>query len=88
MIRQNYILLDTEKIGWLLHNITADKLTEVDKIGGLPSPSLAVTRPNIPFNQFGEITLIADPSVAVRAMEESRLYDPDIAHSTKSRMEG
>lgn len=71
----------------VLHNITADKLTEVDKIGGLPSPSLAVTRPNIPFNQFGEITLIADPSVAVRAMEESRLYDRDVWSPTVPRAE-
>lgn len=71
----------------VLHNITAEKLTEVDKIGGLPSPSLAITKPNIPFTQFGEITLIADPSVAVRAMEESRLYDRDIWSPTVPRAE-
>ncbi|NCB66960.1 MAG: hypothetical protein EOM48_12460, partial [Bacilli bacterium] len=62
----------------VLHNITAEKLSEVEKIGGLPSPSLAITKPNIPFDQFGEITLIADPSVAVKAMNEERLYDRDV----------
>lgn len=71
----------------VLHNITAEKLSEVEKIGGLPSPSLAITKPNIPFDQFGEITLIADPSVATKAMNEERLYDRDVWSPTVPRAE-
>ncbi len=40
------------------HNTTADKLMASAKLGGLPMPSLAVTKKNIPFANFGEITLI------------------------------
>ena len=71
----------------LLHNISSDKLVSADEIGGLPSPSLAITRPDIPFVQFGEITLIADPSVATKAMEEGRLYDRDVWSPTVPRAE-
>ncbi|NLV83303.1 MAG: hypothetical protein GXY60_01925, partial [Spirochaetales bacterium] len=71
----------------VLHNISADKLVSADEIGGLPSPSLAVTKPDIPFTQFGEITLIADPSVAIKALEEERLYDRDVWSPTVPRAE-
>jgi hypothetical protein len=69
----------------VLHNISADKLVSADEIGGLPSPSLAITRPDSPFKQFGEITLIADPSVATKAMDEGRLYDRDVWSPTVPR---
>lgn len=71
----------------VLHNITPARLAAIEDIGGLPSPSLAITKPNIPFEQFGNITLIADPSVATRAMEENRLYDRDVWSPTVPRAE-
>ena len=48
---------------------------------------MAITKPNIPFDQFGEITLIADPSVATKAMNEERLYDRDVWSPTVPRAE-
>lgn len=42
------------------HNISAGKLREAIKLGGLPMPSLAITKRDIPFGDFGEITLIGD----------------------------
>ena len=42
------------------HNVSAGKLREAIKLGGLPMPSLAITKRNIPFGDFGEITLIGD----------------------------
>lgn len=42
------------------HNVSTGKLREAIKLGGLPMPSLAITKRNIPFGDFGEITLIGD----------------------------
>lgn len=42
------------------HNVSAGKLREAIKLGGLPMPSLAITKGDIPFGDFGEITLIGD----------------------------
>ena len=42
------------------HNVSAGKLREAIKRGGLPMPSLAITKRDIPFGDFGEITLIGD----------------------------
>ena len=42
------------------HNVSASKLREAIKLGGLPMPSLAITKRDIPFGDFGEITLIGN----------------------------
>ena len=42
------------------HNVSAGKLREAIKLGGLPMPSLAITKRDIPFGDFGEITLIGN----------------------------
>lgn len=42
------------------HNVSAGKLREAIKLGGLPMPSLAITKRDITFGDFGEITLIGD----------------------------
>lgn len=42
------------------HNVSTGKLRESIKLGGLPMPSLAITKRDIPFGDFGEITLIGD----------------------------
>lgn len=45
-----------------LHNTSAEKLVRAENMGGMPMPSLAVTRQDIPFDEFGDITLIGRPS--------------------------
>jgi hypothetical protein len=61
---------EAEEIGDLVavHNINASKLAFADKLGGLAMPSLAVINRKIPFESFGDITLVApktriDPKV-------------------------
>lgn len=47
------------------HNLTASNLLKADKLGGLPVPSLAISRAANPMDNFGEITLIAPREFAV-----------------------
>ena len=41
-----------------LHNLSEEKLLKVLQLGGFPMPSIAVTRPNLAHDQFGDITVI------------------------------
>ena len=43
-----------------LHNLTEENLAQANAIGGLPAPSLGITKASSPFTGFGEITLIGD----------------------------
>lgn len=45
-----------------LHNTNADKLARTQAMGGMPMPSIAVTKKDIPFDGFGDITLVGKPS--------------------------
>jgi hypothetical protein len=46
------------------HNLTASNLLKADKLGGLPVPSLAISKAASPLEGFGEITLIAPKEMA------------------------
>lgn len=46
-----------------LHNLTGANILHADKLGGIPVPSIAVTKATLPFESFGNITLIADKSL-------------------------
>lgn len=46
------------------HNLTAANLVKADKLGGLPVPSLAISKVGHPLEGFGEITLIAPKEMA------------------------
>lgn len=46
------------------HNLTAQNLVKADQLGGLPVPSLAVSKAANPMDSFGEITLIGGPDMA------------------------
>jgi hypothetical protein len=47
------------------HNLTADKLIKADRLGGMPVPSLAISKSGAPLDSFGEITLIAPKEFAL-----------------------
>jgi hypothetical protein len=47
------------------HNISPKGLAVADEIGGLPMPSVAVSRVDAPLNKFGDITLVAPKDFAV-----------------------
>ena len=46
------------------HNITPQKLAKVEKVGGMPVPSIAISNVENPLSGFGEISLIGNPSMA------------------------
>ena len=46
------------------HNINETALLQSDKIGGLPVPSLAISKADNPITGFGDVTLIGDPNMA------------------------
>lgn len=46
------------------HNITPEKLRKVQKVGGMPVPSIAISNVENPMSGFGEISLIGNPSMA------------------------
>ncbi|HAI60123.1 MAG TPA: hypothetical protein DCM32_09650 [Xanthomonadaceae bacterium] len=48
----------------IAHSLTAENLLHAAKMGGIPVPSLAVTRKGESITNFGEITLIGDPAMA------------------------
>ncbi len=46
------------------HNLSAENLIAADRLGGMPMPSLGVTRSDMPaVDGFGEITMIAGPDI-------------------------
>jgi len=53
--------LDKELV--VLHNITEDKLKSAFRLGGFASPSLAVTKADIPHGNFGDITIIFNKDI-------------------------
>lgn len=46
------------------HNLSADNLLHAVKMGGIPVPSLAVTKKDHPLQSFGEITLLGSKEMA------------------------
>lgn len=46
------------------HNLTAKNLVKADQLGGLPVPSLAISKASNPLQNFGEITLIGGKDMA------------------------
>ena len=61
-----------------LHNLTAEKLLKSLELGGLPMPSIAITKADIPHDNFGDITLIlGKDSVDPKANKKNVVYSAD-----------
>jgi hypothetical protein len=45
-----------------IHNLTEEKLLNILELGGFPMPSIAITKPTIAHNDFGQISVIFDKS--------------------------
>jgi hypothetical protein len=61
-----------------LHNTSPGKIARQQAMGGMPMPSLAVTRQDIPFEGFGDITLVGDPAKFDPKRSRSNVvYDAD-----------
>jgi len=48
----------------VLHNMNPESLEDLDTLGGLPVPSLAIVKSSTPLEKFGSITLIGTPDMA------------------------
>ena len=46
------------------HNINETSLIESDRLGGLPVPSLAISKAKEPLTNFGDVTLLGNPNMA------------------------
>lgn len=65
------------------HNISEEGLFNADKVGGLAVPSLAVTKADLPLENFGEITLIAPKTlIDPKAGRDAKVFGADI-YSTR-----
>jgi hypothetical protein len=61
-----------------LHNLTADKLAKSLQLGGLPMPSIAVTKADIPHSNFGDITLIfGRDTIDPKTNRKNKVYSAD-----------
>ena len=60
-----------------LHNTNSDKIARQQSMGGMPSPSIAVTKKDIPLEGFGDITLVGKPSNFDPSNKDNILYDAD-----------
>ena len=61
------------------HNLTARALLHAVKMGGLPVPSVAITKVDSPLDNFGELTLIGDVSmIDPKAGGGAKVFGADI----------
>ena len=59
------------------HNMSEDSLLKSAALGGLPVPSIAVTKKDTPFNQFGQITLIGGSDIVDPVRSGNDVYSQD-----------
>lgn len=60
-----------------LHNLSEDKLLKVIKLGGFPMPSIAITKADMEFTDFGEITVVFGRETIDPANPANRVYERD-----------
>lgn len=61
-----------------LHNTTAEKIRHIAELGGIAVPSIAITRADVPYNRFGNITLIAGSDFINPKKKENPTFDTDV----------
>jgi hypothetical protein len=67
-----------------LMNIGVEGLEKQERMGGFPMPSLAVTRQDLPFDSFGDITMVGKPeSFDPKGSRTNIVYDAD-AYTTRA----
>ena len=60
-----------------LHNLSEENLLKVLELGGFPMPSIAVTKADIPFTDFGDITVVFGKETIDPAKPENAVYSRD-----------
>src|SRR6056300_839840 len=59
------------------HNLSREGVRAAYDIGGIPMPSLAISRADYPLENFGDITLLADPAM-VKPSRSTGVWDADV----------
>lgn len=68
-----------------LHNVREDKLMDALRLGGLPSPSIAITKSDIVHDNYGSITMIlSKDSIDPQADSRNKVYGSDAWTPTSS----
>src|SRR5690606_34531115 len=77
--KQSKFLSEEEKRELVaLHKLTKRKLILSDEVGAMPAPSIAITKSSIPYNKYGEITLIAKKeTIDPKVTGWNRIFDAD-----------
>lgn len=61
------------------HNITAENILHVDRMGGMAVPSLAITKVEQPLKGFGEVTLLGPPEMAdPKGYAKTKVFGADV----------
>jgi hypothetical protein len=59
------------------HNLSPEGVRVSSEIGGIPMPSLAISRADYPLTGYGDVTLLADPSMA-KPSSTTGVWDADV----------
>ena len=71
-----------------VHNLSAEKLLKTLKLGGLPMPSIAITRAREGYNNFGAISLIfGKDTINPKSARGNKVYSGDAWTPTFPRVE-
>lgn len=78
----------TEKNGTLIltHELSEEKLKEVDSLGGMPMPSLAISKPELDSN-FGDVILLGNKAMAMSVIDKGYVFNRDIWSPTVPKAE-
>lgn len=77
----------TEKNLVAMHNLSADNLETALKRGGLPMPSIAVTKDSISHNDFGEVSVLFDKDTIDPEINNNHVYGSDVYSPTHPGLE-
>lgn len=61
----------------ITHELAEYKLEKIDELGGMPMPSLAISKPGIS-SDFGDIILVGSADLARKVIDRGYVYDRDI----------
>ena len=70
-----------------LHNLTPTNLIKTLKLGGIPMPSIAVTKSEIGHENFGSISLVFDKNTIDPANKKNKVYSADAWTPTFPKLE-
>lgn len=60
-----------------VHNLSEKNLLENIKLGGFPMPSIAITKANNSYDNFGDISVVFKKDTINPSMEENKVYSGD-----------